>query len=158
MRARFSFLWLSAPRSEACSQGYFSASLTGQASVKRVSSSRLSVVYPFHVGVGTEYGWGVSQKSWRIDVEVDLSRGEVADWRLVEGYMPEDDPHVYEAEVGGCRVSEGNGTLSVVGPGIRTTVWTKTQVRWLRASDEHAVAVTSGGRVYVISVPPGASQ
>ena len=132
---------------------YASASLTGRAAITRLSAERLSVVYRFHVGTGTDLGWGISPESWRIDVEVDLAKGEVAEWALVEGYVP-DELDEFKCSVGNCEVYVGNGDLSVTGPDVSTTVYTKGQVRWVRSAGDHAVAATTGGRVYVITVPP----
>lgn len=53
----------------------------------------------------------------------------------------------------------GNECFSIMGPDVRTIVYTRGQVGWVRSTDEYIVAADTGGRVYVIPVvsasPPG---
>lgn len=64
-----------------------SASLTSEAAITRLSADRLLVIYPFNAGIGTDYGWGLSQELRRIDVIVDLAGWRVEEWALVEGFI-----------------------------------------------------------------------
>ncbi len=110
---------------------YASACLTGKADISRISAERLSVVYPFHVGLRTDYGWGITDKSWTIKAEVDLPKGTIAGWVLVEGETP-DQPDIFSVQTLGGEVRVGNESLVVYGPGVSTTIYTKGHIRWLR--------------------------
>lgn len=132
---------------------YSSPALTANSIIEPLSPDRLRVVYPFHVGIGTERGWGVTDRSWRIEAEVDLSKWGISDWGLVEGYVSLDRLIIPETPVGDCRISVLNKRLEISGPGVETVVWTKGSVDWLRTAGRYAVAVTSAREVYVIAVP-----
>ena len=129
-----------------------SACQTSEAAITRLSADRLSVIYPFHAGIGTDYGWGESQGLRRIDVVVDLGTWKVAEWALAKESMPEEPASTYSAS--DWEVRCGNEYFSIMGPDVRTIVYTRGQVGWVRSTDEYIVAADTGGRVYVISVVP----